>query len=255
MLTRSAATPAAGVTPRLALPDVSPVPNFTARLLADQLDRLKLDGPCFTAGHGACLSCAKTLNESKVKDVIELADMTEMEVKKKSGLPFGEVRRLVGAAKEEKARREAVKKKEATAKADAARKKVERKRKEAAERLGPKFKDQDLLAKLRSSELMADVGEFLVKESLTSMKDLDGITPDIFIELGLAEEHAEKLALALWGELPPAPAPPEPESEPAGDPAAAKALRKGASGKHQVGAPAPLTEAADDADASDGEEG
>ena len=75
----------------------------------------------FTAGHGACLSCAKTLNESKVKDVIELADMTEMEVKKKSGLPFGEVRRLVGAAKEEKARREAVKKKEATAKADAAR--------------------------------------------------------------------------------------------------------------------------------------
>ena len=46
-----------------------------------------------------------TLWQAGVTDVVELAELKDMDVKKKSGLPLGEAKQLARAAKEEVIRR------------------------------------------------------------------------------------------------------------------------------------------------------
>jgi hypothetical protein len=132
---------------------------------------------------------AGCLTQAGVRDVAQLAGMSDMEVRRASGLNLGAARKFHVACKAEVQRRAMDAAAMAAARAAAEQAAID------AEmgRVAGTLKDEELIQMLSSNGMLVEVGDILIEEDLLTRADLLGLTTKDYIELGIDPAIATKL--------------------------------------------------------------
>jgi hypothetical protein len=155
--------------------------------LAGQLAMLGFDEP----------GVAASLSKSGVREVIQLVDMNEMEIRECGGVNFGKARKLLALAKGEQQRDMDAAEAQARIDAMAARGMSdaaleERARIVGALNQGGGDNDTLLVRILNESNLLFKVGPLLIEEGLLTFDDVVSVSEKTLVELGIEEIVARK---------------------------------------------------------------